>query len=331
MNIRTLSSVCAVLAVASGIVTVTLWRELHAERDVVASLQAQLAQATRTAGRAPAPRIDATAAPAAAPAATIALQEKPAAAPEAATRTRAPDAAQIAALTQQELLKDPEYRKAMAGMMRSTMEQSYPGLAEELGSDKEELDRLLDLVAEHQMAMTAQSQPFNAEMQRDQAALQQRMSEQQALRRQQDEAIRALLGEAKFAKWQDYQQTRSPRMQASSYANNLAQAGLPLSGAQSKALTTVMIAEQRSMQQDLRTLSSRNATGQQSPEQVREAFMNRQLDSNRRILEAATPHLNAQQLAALRTQFEQQDAITRASARASEATRQQRQGAIATF
>jgi hypothetical protein len=330
MNIRTLTSVCAGLAVASGIVTVTLWRELHAERGVVAGLQAQLAEATRATTPAPAPRNDNTTAPAAAAAATVAQQEQPAAAP-AAPRPRAPDAAQLAALTQEEMLKDPEYRKAMAGMMRSSMERTYPDLAEELGLEKEEFDRLLDLVAEQQTAMSAQARPFTAEMQRDQAAMEQMMREQQALRRKQDDAIRALLGEAKFAKWQEYQPTRSPRMQASNHANTLAQAGLPLSGAQVKSLTTVMIAEQKNMQQDLRAMSSRNAMERQSPEQMREAFANRQSDSNRRILEAAAPHLNAQQLNALRTQFEQQDAINRASARAGEAARQQRSGTIVTF
>lgn len=331
MNIRTLTSVFAGLAVASGIVTATLWRELHAERELVAGLQAQLTEATRTASRAPAPRIDATTVPAAAPVASIPQQEKPVAAPEAAARTRA-DAAQLDALTQQEMLKDPEYRKAMAGMMRSSLERTYPDLAEELGLDKAEFDRLLDLLSEQQAAMTAQARPFTPEMQRDQAAMQQMISEQQALRRQQDEAIRAALGDTKYAKWQEYQPTRSPRMQASNYANTLAQAGLPLSGAQVKSLTTVMIAAQKSLQQDIRALASPNAAERQSPQQMQEAFLNRQTDNNRRILEAAAPHLNAQQLAALRNQFEQQDAMNRASARASEAMRQQqRPGTTATF
>jgi hypothetical protein len=97
----------------------------------------------------------------------------------------------------------------------------------------------------------------------------------------------------------------------------MAQAGAPLNDTQTKALTTMMIAEQQRQRQDSQTLA-RNLGNPSDPEfrtRLQEESMKRQEESNRRILEAAAPTLSTKQLAALREQFEQDDAMRRASSR----------------
>ena len=49
---------------------------------------------------------------------------------------------------QRELLKDPEYRKAMQAQLRVNQTQNYPDLAEELGLTAEEANKLFDLLTE---------------------------------------------------------------------------------------------------------------------------------------------------------------------------------------
>jgi hypothetical protein len=311
MNSRTLTSVCAALALVSAIVTANLWRELLAERELIDGLRGQLAEVRTQVGVAPAPRI-ATAT--ASPAATAAARQDEAVAPSAAATTARGASAITNAIAgiginEQDLLKDPEYRKARMMMLRATLPQTYPGLVEELGLGKEEAERLFGLLAENQMAMTSQlptSSTFS-----DPATMEEFRRKQQALQKEQADALTAMLGGARYAQWQEYQQTRSSRMQANNYATVLAQAGAPLDSAQLKSVVTAMVAEQKSMIQDMQT-----------PGRMvnQEAITNRQAEGNRRILEAAAPYLTPQQLSALRTQFEQQDAINRASARAREAT-----------
>lgn len=311
MNIRSLASVGGALALVSAIVTANLWRELHAERELIAGLRTQLAQATAGTGAAPAARIDLGSA---APVAIVPAEpEKPTASPVAATAVR--EAVTVvspfvgSSINEQDLLKDPEYRKARLTMLRSTMRQNYPGLVEELGLNSEEADRLFNLLAENQMAMTSRM-PDLANPGQDPAAMDAFRRSQQALQRQQADSLTALLGNAKYAQWQEYQQTRPARLQANNYATTLAQAGSPLDSAQLKSVVSAVVAEQKSARQDFQAVARQID---------QEAMQNRQAESNRRVLEAVTPYLTAQQLNALRTQFEQQDAINRAARRAREA------------
>ncbi len=152
-------------------------------------------------------------------------------------------------------MKDPEYRKLRLAQLRSNMERNYPGLAEELGLSEKDTGKLYDLLAENQMAMTIDSSILGANGTQDQAAIQQIIQRQQAQQREQETAVRTLLGDSKYSQWQEYQQTRPARTRVMSMNSQLSQAGMPLTDAQSKALTTVMIAEQQRQRQDQQALS----------------------------------------------------------------------------
>jgi hypothetical protein len=328
---KALAPVLAVIAVVSGIVSANLWRELRVAQLTNAELRAQLAE-SRIAGQpapvplptpAPAP-VSAAPAPAAAstpvPASQQTAEQARAAGAAAATATLSTLVSTLATSTgEQDLMKDPEYRKARLTQTRIQIARSYPGLAEELGLSEREANQLFELMAVNQLNMTTElttsitagnavSITTNAQ---DAAARTQRM---QAQNREMEESIRAMLGN-KYSQYQDYQQTRPARNQAVTMGSQLAAAGQPLSEAQSRALTTAMIAEQQRQRQQPATPLALPTAGSMDPQartvMMLEDSMRRQEETNRNVLAAASAHLNASQVAVLRQQFDQQNAARR--------------------
>jgi hypothetical protein len=315
---KTLASVCACIALITGIVSVNLWRELRTERQVNMELRTQFNAARLPSGT---PAATAIVAANVAPTAVAAAVEAPVCKsdpPPKPTQTAAANTLQNSLNIQNELMKDPEYRKLRLAQTRLNIERNYPGLAEELGLSDKEADKILALLAEHQIAMTAELQLLTANGNQDQAVMQERARRQQAIRREQDEALRAVLG-GKYSQYQDYQQTLPARQRVTSMGTQLAQAGLPLSAAQTKSLTTAMVAEQQRQTQEARTMP-RTPVNPADPDarvKLLEEQLKRTEDNNRRLVEAAAPHMSASQLAAYRNQMEQQAAMSRITMRMS--------------
>jgi hypothetical protein len=328
VSIRTLTGLAVCLVLTGGIVTANLWRELHAERQSTAALLAELGGSTRHVTVADAPRVETPPPPSAPmPAPAPATPQKEAVKAPATTVALPTAIAGGVRMSEQDLLQDPEFRQARLAMLRTSIAQGYPGIAEELGLTKEEADRLFDLLAESELAMSAElgiitppSDDASAA-----AAIAEANRRWRAVQGRQSQALQAMLGDARYAQWRDYQQTRQIRLQASSYATALAGAGAPLDSTQLRTLTTAMVGEHKSMEQDI--LSLARAVDPANPgtrEQAQKALQDRQAASNQRVLDAAASKLNAQQLGLLRAQLEQQEAIKNAAARVrerSEATR----------
>jgi hypothetical protein len=218
---------------------------------------------------------------------------------------------------ERDLMKDPEYRKLRIAQQRSNMERNYPGLVEALGLSEKEADRLFTLLAENQVAMSAESMLLTANGNPDQAAMEEMSRRQQAMQREQEDSLRAMLG-GKYGQWQEYQQTRSSRTRVTSMGSQLAQAGMPLTDAQSRALTTALIAEQQRQRQSPPLMPQTAGLNPNDPDfrvKMMEESMKRSEENNRRMLDAAAPHVSARQLAALREQFDQQASMSRISMR----------------
>jgi hypothetical protein len=313
---KTLASICACIALITGIVSVSLWRELRTERQANKELRTQF-NAARLPSSAPAiaAPVAANVAPTATATAAVEAPVCKSDSPPKPTQTAAANSLQNSLNMQNELMKDPEYRKLRLAQTRLSIERNYSGLAEELGLSDKEADKLFDLLAEHQIATSAELQLLAANGNQDQAALEERSRRQQALRREQEEALRAMLG-GKYPQYQDYQQTLPARQRVTSMGSQLAQAGLPLSVAQTKSLTTAMVAEQQRQMQEARTTPPTvpvNPTDPDARAKMMEEMFKRSEDNNRRLVEAAAPHMNAAQLAAYRSQIEQQAAMNRIS------------------
>lgn len=314
---RNLALLCAGLAIVLGVVSVRLWQELGAERQLTAQLRAQLAEQ----GPAAAPpvrergmAVAADAPPADAP--PLRFGDAPAA-PAAATDGPAAQQARVVRLDSSELLKDPEYRAAMRAQVRSRMWQMYPGLAEALGLAPADAERLLDALADAEVERSAAPAVLRSNGQLDPAALEELRRRQDEHTRRQDEVLAAILGPEGPARFREYEGTRGARTEVASVAQALQARQAPLDEAQSRALTDIFIAEVQRQQQESREMVQRFAA-QASPEdalRVQEASLDLAAERNRRILEAARGHLTAQQLQLLQEEFNHQVAMNRATMR----------------
>ncbi len=218
-------------------------------------------------------------------------------------------AASLTGTTEKDLLKDPEYRKAQLIVTRLKLAQSNPGLAETLGLSESEATRLFEVMAEHQLKLTAEITAASAAAGGGAANL------ADALRRASsvEDPMRATLGEAKYAQYQEYQRNVRPALtQVASMGSTLTAAGQPLSDSQSRALTTALLAEQQRQRQEAAVpRPNPNPETPRRAADILEEGNNRQEEGNRRILEAAASSLNSAQLEVLRQQFEQQGAQRR--------------------
>jgi hypothetical protein len=314
MKMRNLLLVCMGLLVMAGIVSASFWRDLRTERATNEELRTQLA-AARVAPAAPAATAQSIALPApavvpGAPAAPVApAPDSVMASQSLAAAISASVAASVTGSGEKDLLKNPEYRKAQLTIARLRLAQSNPGLAEALGLSEAEADHLFEVMAEQQQKLTAELTSQRAAA--GGAAL--TASEMTRLFSSGDDAIRATLGEARYAQYPAYQQNVRPALtQLASLGSTLTSAGQPLSDSQSRALSTVLLAEQQRLRQEAAAPrpTPNPATPRRMADTLEESY-NRQAEGNRRILDAAASNLSPAQLDVLRAQFEQQAATQR--------------------
>jgi hypothetical protein len=314
-------AIVAVLTTMSS----NLWRELRTERAVSAELRAKLAA---TEGRMRVAQASALRAEVNAPApATMSEKLEP---KSAAPARSSGDAAMIGNVLISEsirigekgLLEDPEYRKARLALLRLTVRQNYPGLADALGLSSWEADQFFELMAQNQLNVVAQlTLALTGDEQADQATREELIGSRQAMQRELNDSLSALLGDVRYKQWQYYQQTHSTRMQVHKYSNAMTAAGVSLDSNQSTVLVTAAINEERSLKMDAVKLGSTVDPG--NPEtriRAQQALKDRQAQRNQRILATAATSLSAQQLNVLREQFEQEAAVKQAQDLARERT-----------
>ena len=306
---RNLALLCAALAVVSAIVSVNLWRELRTERQLTAQL------AGRDASIPEGPRADTSDMPVAA-AASQQTDNSTSVPPAGSQET--PARANPARISfQTELMKDPEYRKAMQAQLRVNQTQNYPDLAEELGLTVEEANKLFDLLTEYEFEINSSEFSLGDGGQPDQAAIEEMRRRSQDILRRQDEALSSMLGTVRFGQWKGYQQTLGARVQVAQWERTLQSAGMPLTQAQSRPLTNAYIAEQRRQREDALAMAGDiRQMGPQERLRMQEASLDGQVESNRRMLDVARSHLTAQQLESLQASMDQQLAMSRSFMRA---------------
>jgi hypothetical protein len=314
---RNLSWVFAALVLVFGLVSTTLWRDLRTERALAVSLQSQLDEVGQAAVM-PAVAAAAMPPPLSSPQTAVAVANQPAAPP--AAKPQAPAAPPILAdfqKQQREMMKDPEYRNARLAQIRTSVASNNRSLTEDLGISQQEADRILDLLAEYQLEMSTETVLLSDAS--DPAATQEMLRKRQEGTRQRDERIAALLGPSGATRWKQYQQDAPARSRATAMNNTLTRSNLPLSAAQQKTLGAALVTEMRSLREDSTALSrGANPQDPAAIAQIQEALRKRQQESTQRVLVAAAPVLSSAQLAVLKAEFDQQDALSRAMARARE-------------
>lgn len=309
---KKLVAVLAVAVVGAGVLAVYLWQDLRAEREQNRQLAARAAEVTVPAPAAalppPLPVAPEPVAPATV-AAVSAPETKPV--PEAASQPAAQPAQQPANANANPLaamLANPGAKDMVRTMMRGMMEQMYPDLAEELGLTTAEAEQLMDLLAKHQGDLSADSLDMLAGG-GDPAAMQQTQRKLLEQQRANEAEVAAMLG-SRYPKWEEYQATATARQQVQQLGTVLGAAGKPLSEAQTLSLTTALAAENGRLMKEERDWSESGAA-QNSSNMLAESLQ-RAAESQRRSVDVAAGHLDAEQLALYRRQVEQTISMTNA-------------------
>lgn len=302
------------LVLISLIVSAILWRDLHTHKKLVADLRQELAEtrtalAARTVAPIPATVVASTLLPAAA------AEIAPAASPSAQAAKDARDAlmASVAesARKQKKLLEDAEYRKARLAQIRIDLQQRYASLAVELGLSDREANALFDLMAEQALRLDME---FSDRFTNGAAPDATMEAEIRRIQEEQKKALVALLGPARYEQLEEYGQTQPSRTRVNNLTTLLARSGRPLTNAQTRSLTAVIIAEQKRRQADAKVLSDAGKPPASQPDLEQE--------TNRRILENSAAFLDGQQLELLRGRFQQRNTIDRAADRVQQRERQ---------
>jgi hypothetical protein len=297
------------LIIASAVVSVILWRQLHAERQLSADLQTQLADAKTALATRPQPQPVVAAIPQAAPAASTAAcpptdPEKPSAATTAAAVLA------DSAKRQKALLENSEFRKARIAEIRGNMQLRLANMPRDVGLSAQEAEAVFNILAESELRqeslvageLAGGTQPDPARV----AELERTMRD---IEKQQKDALVAQIGAERANDVQDYRETTASRQRGSNLSTMLTQAGKPLTPAQAKSLTAALVADQRRQENEAKTLA---ASGQS----LQQTQADRAIEGDRRVLAAAASFLDAQQIELIRARFEQVAARTRSTSAA---------------
>jgi hypothetical protein len=138
------------------------------------------------------------------------------------------------------MMKDPEMRKAMAQQQRMGLDMIYGSLMKQLKLSPEEEEKFKDMLIAQQMENMSQAGAMFEGDATDRAKVAQELA---AKRAEKDEEIKQLLGDEKFAEFQNYNQTLGERMMIEQFGRSA-----DISQQQSDQLMAIMQEEKKNVQ-----------------------------------------------------------------------------------
>src|ERR1043166_909771 len=144
------------------------------------------------------------------------------------------------------MMKDPAMREMMREQQKAVINMMYSGLFKYLKLTPEEKDQFKALLTDAQLKNVEAAQALFGGENNDAAATDARKQIEDA-KKQTDADIKALLGDDRFAQYQDYQKTMSERMQVDQLKNQLATENLPLNDQQTAQLLQAMKEEKTAL------------------------------------------------------------------------------------
>ncbi len=212
-------------------------------------------------------------------------------------------------------MKDPDYREGIAISMRASIAQNYAGLARELDLTPEQLGKLFDLLTKSQVATMGRTPACNA----DEATVRESANARLDIDRKQEADAAALLGDTKYRQFKDYQQSLPVRMQVTQLSAALEASGMPLAEPQQKQLIAALAADQKQRTDEAMQAARTAASAPRDQATMLEDVVHTAEQNNNRMVDVASPYLNAQQLDAFRKMQNQNLGMTRAMVRAQRA------------
>ncbi|MGZ8939012.1 MAG: hypothetical protein ACXW32_07365 [Limisphaerales bacterium] len=205
------------------------------------------------------------------------------------------------------MLKDPEMRKAMEQQQRMGMDMIYGSLVKQLQLSPEQEKKFKDMLLAQQMDNLSQAGAMFEGDASDRAKVAQDLA---AKRTENEEQIKELLGEEKFAEYQDYNQTMGERMMLDQFARST-----EISPEQNNQLLAIMREEKKNVQINVGNQVPDPTQDWQAvlgSEEATQKLFAQQEEVNQRVLERAGQVLTPEQLEkfapVLKSQIEMQKA-----------------------
>ena len=300
---------------ASGGSAFWLQDQLSAERDANAALRQRLAAVAES------PKS------VSAPAAPIPPQaQSPARATKVIAELRPPSSPAPQqydfSAQQRELMKNPEYRKAMRDQRRQYFEDVYGELGKVLKLTPAQTSALCDLMADQSIELSdlQWQQPASKE---DTVALRRAIEEQE---RKADQQLDRMLGSSSLSHLKEFQQSLGSRMEVNRLRGELAMGVEALRDDQYQLMLDIVSAEQQRRNRELQDAFAADPTsGGTFDPSVRTRFA---VAANERIVDSARSILTSAQLAIIenvyrreRQQMETQDSMAKVQFEAERAAR----------
>lgn len=204
------------------------------------------------------------------------------------------------------MMKDPEMRKMMRGQQKATLGMMYSGLFKQLRLSPDEKTRFEELLLDSQMRQVESAQGlFGTEESSDPAKDRETF---QAAKKEDDAKIKALLGDERYAEFEDYQKNIGERMQLNQLQSQLEAANLPLLEQQSAQLIQIMQEEKTQLPPAIPTdpnLSPADMKALMTSENMEKQLQWTE-DYNKRLLDRAREVLTLEQMDKYRDFLEQQ-------------------------
>jgi hypothetical protein len=201
------------------------------------------------------------------------------------------------------MMKDPAMREMMREQQKAMINMMYGGLFKDLNLSPEEKDKLRELLTDSQMKNIEAAQGMFGGKDGVSEDTTKQISD---TKKQTDAEIKALLGDERFATYQDYQKNVGERMQIDQFKNQLAGANMPMDDAQAAQLMQIMKQEKAATPPPI----SDDQSQVPKPDTFTAGNLEKQLawmdDYNQRVLNRAAQVLNPEQLKQYQSFQEQQ-------------------------
>jgi hypothetical protein len=222
------------------------------------------------------------------------------AAPASATGAKDKNPAEGWGKAMSKMMSDPAMKKVMRQQQSMAAHMMYADLIKQLGLSAADGDKLMELLADRQMAMSEKGMSMmNGET--DPAKLAADGKAANDSRADYDAKIKAMLGDDGFGQFQQYESSVGDRMIMQQYQQQFSAAGQPLEDSQREALLQIMSDERTKSPPSPFDPASRDVAGQigaLQSDQAMHDLLASQDDLNRRVLERAGQVLNPDQVTA---------------------------------
>lgn len=197
------------------------------------------------------------------------------------------------------LMEDPDTKKMIRETQRVMLDQMYGPLVKKLNLTPEEADQFKDLIADNMMKATEKAGSLFGDSATNRTERLKGLAEEQKAF---EEQVRGFLGETRYARYQDYQQTVNERAQLNQFQQQYGGGENALSEQQTERLLAIMKEEKQSVAATAGQASpgaGQDAANMEAmfSSDATEKLMQTQESINQRVYERAREVLSENQLA----------------------------------